>query len=282
VLTHEKRLVGVAPFFTNRADPRTLRLVGTGNTDYLDIVIEERAAHESTEAIFAELCRTRSWDEIEFENLRRSSPLLAANTSPDFFAEIEQQDVCPVVLLPDSVDQFLNGLPHQLIHNLSYYRRKLAALGEVKIERADEKNFAELFEAFVRLHEARWRMNNQPGMLCDDNVQNFLREAAGDLLRSGALRLYALHLDHRIIASLYGLHHAGRTHYYLGGFDPEFKQCSPGTLLVAHALSEAIRERARVFDFLRGREEYKYKWGARDEAIYRKHLRQKTRSVIFH
>ncbi len=48
-------------------------------------------------------------------------------------------------------------------YKLNYYRRKLASLGEVKIECADEGNFAELFEAFLRLHEARWRMHDMPG-----------------------------------------------------------------------------------------------------------------------
>ena len=77
----------------------------------------------------------------------------------------------------------------------------------------------------------------------------------------------------RIIAALYGFHHATRTYYYLGGFDPEFKQYSPGTILIAHAIAEAIREGATEFDFLRGREDYKYRWRAVDRIIYRKRIK---------
>jgi hypothetical protein len=39
---------------------------------------------------------------------------------------------------------------------------------------------------------------------------------------------------------------------------------SPGTLLIAHAIEEVIREGAAIFDFLRGQERYKYFWGAGD------------------
>ncbi|HPU25822.1 MAG TPA: GNAT family N-acetyltransferase [Phycisphaerae bacterium] len=59
--------------------------------------------------------------------------------------------------------------------------------------------------------------------------------------------------------------HAGvrsrRLYYYLGGFDPEYGRLSPGKLLVAHALEQAIGEGMRGFDVLRGREDYKYEWG---------------------
>lgn len=60
-----------------------------------------------------------------------------------------------------------------------------------------------------------------------------------------------------------------RTHSYIGGFDPRFAACSPGALVLEHALAEAVRERASEFDFLRGREAYKYRWGGRDRPQYR-------------
>ncbi|HJU91653.1 MAG TPA: GNAT family N-acetyltransferase [Pyrinomonadaceae bacterium] len=158
------------------------------------------------------------------------------------------------------------------VHNLSYYQRRLSTLEDVQIECAGDHNFAELFDAFVKLHEVRWRMNDMPGVLCDENMQSFHREAATGFLANGALRLYALRINRRIIAAFYGFHHAARTYYYLGGFDPEFKQYSPGNILIAHAITEAIREGAREFDFLRGQEDYKYRWRAIDRTIYRKRV----------
>ena len=192
---------------------------------------------------------------------------------------LQEQNYCPVTLLPASPQQYLDRLSHHLRNNLDYCQRRLSTLGDVVMEWAGKLNFAELFEAFVKLHEERWRMNSMPGVLCDENVQRFHREAAAAFLGSGALRLYALRINGRIIASLYGFHHAARTYYYLGGFDPEFKQHSPGTVLVAHAITEAIREGAREFDFLRGREDYKYRWGAVDRTIYRKRLISKLEAV---
>ena len=52
--------------------------------------------------------------------------------------------------------------------------------------------------------------------------------------------------------------------FYLSGFDAEWSFVSPGTLLLAAMLEEAIAEGRREADFLRGREGYKYAWGGVD------------------
>ena len=62
----------------------------------------------------------------------------------------------------------------------------------------------------------------------------------------------------------YGLLHRRRAYAYLGGFDPDFAHESPGVVLIGHAIAEAADEGAEQFDFLRGREDYKYRWGAED------------------
>ena len=66
------------------------------------------------------------------------------------------------------------------------------------------------------------------------------------------LRLYGLRLGGRLIACWYGL--AGRTtlYYYLGGFDPQLGQLSPGALLLDHALHEAMLRQRRTTAVGRG------------------------------
>lgn len=51
---------------------------------------------------------------------------------------------------------------------------------------------------------------------------------------------------------------------YLTGFDPAFARRSPGAILYADAIERAHARGDRVFDFMRGAEAYKYRWGARD------------------
>ena len=53
----------------------------------------------------------------------------------------------------------------------------------------------------------------------------------------------------------------GKTvYYYQAGFDPEMNAFSPGNLLVAETIREAIEEGRLHFDFMRGDEPYKRRW----------------------
>ncbi|HVV72795.1 MAG TPA: GNAT family N-acetyltransferase, partial [Verrucomicrobiae bacterium] len=111
------------------------------------------------------------------------------------------------------------------------------------------------------------------GVLADATLVQFHREIAEAMLLSGRLRMYALRIGGEVVACLYGFSHAERYFYYLGGFQPRVAPLSPGTILIGHAIEEAIGEGAGEFDFLRGREAYKYLWGARGRMNYRKQFR---------
>jgi CelD/BcsL family acetyltransferase involved in cellulose biosynthesis len=66
-----------------------------------------------------------------------------------------------------------------------------------------------------------------------------------------------------------------RCYYYIGGFDPRFAALGPGTLLIAHAIEQARLEGAAAFDFLRGAEPYKYRWGAASRPTFQLLLRHR-------
>ena len=52
---------------------------------------------------------------------------------------------------------------------------------------------------------------------------------------------------------------------YQSGWDRRYARHGLGNLLVLHALELAAAQGARTFDFLRGTEPYKYRFGAHDE-----------------
>ena len=54
-------LLGLAPLFVNGEEQSSLRFVGTGNTDYLDVLLDDSASHDSVPALFNYICETRSW-----------------------------------------------------------------------------------------------------------------------------------------------------------------------------------------------------------------------------
>lgn len=269
------RLVGLAPFFiwTDENNVRRVLLIGTGISDRLDLLVDPEHDQPVLESIVLHLSDHRDrWDVCDFQQLPARSPLLEVPLPAELSGECTPQDVCPVLPLPRRVDDLSESVPAGHLKKLGYYRRRAQRDGPVRIDRADAENFDELFDAFLRLHQARWSVRGLSGMLADDLVQKVHREAAVGLLEAGLLRLYGLKIGGRTVASFYGFSDGRRTCYYLGGFDPELKHLKPGRLIIGHAIEEAVRGGCHTFDFLRGREEYKYEWGARDEQNYRRRL----------
>ena len=277
---HQGRLVGLAPLYIY-VKPGTSRrevfLVGIATTDYLDALFEGDFAVCGAAAVFAHLDRARQrWDVCDLQALRPESPLLHAALPQGWQEEVSAQDACPMLTLPATVEELPGIVPHRLLRNLRYYWRRAEKFAPVRVENATEANLAALLEALFQLHGARWSSRGGAGVLSPEAVQNAHRETVPALSSLGVLRLYGLRLGDRIVAGLYGFTYAAagkkRACAYVSGFDPFFERLSVGTLVMGHAVREAVREGAAEFDFLRGREAYKYLWGAKDRFTYRRRL----------
>ena len=250
------KLVGLAPLYILRDDSESLGLfIGSGISDYLDAIGDVQ--------IFEQLGDCQMWD---FQQLRASSSILAAQTPNGWTDNVEDQDPCVVLPLAEI------ALSTHAQKKLRYYRRSLERRGRVAIASANRDNLEDLLQSRFDLHAARWERRGMPGMLADDVIQQLHRDVAAEMLDAGALRMYSMSLDDRPIAVFYGFADSHTVYYYLSGYDPDLEKLSPGTLIVAHAIECAIRDGATTFDFLRGAEDYKYTWGAKDRMNKRRQL----------
>jgi CelD/BcsL family acetyltransferase involved in cellulose biosynthesis len=69
----------------------------------------------------------------------------------------------------------------------------------------------------------------------------------------------------RVVGVLYGFWWRDTFAGYQHGWSREYARDALGNVLVLHALESASEQGGRSFDFLRGREDYKYRFGAHDE-----------------
>lgn len=271
----ERRLRALVPLHlvTGPDGVRRVLLLGTGVTDILDAIIEPGFEGAVVKSLFGRLGQERArWDACDFHQLRPASPLLNISATP-LGDETSEQEPCPTVELPPRPEELMATLPSLMRKKLRYYERRAHAAGEIRFDPARRETLQELLGAFLDLHTARWEAVGLPGVLAGEAIRNFHHDAARGFFESGVLRLHALRLNGRISGVIYTLAHGGRAYAYLSGFDPRDVHISPGALMIRHAITEAIREGAAEFDFLRGREEYKYRWGAQDRLLYRRLLR---------
>jgi CelD/BcsL family acetyltransferase involved in cellulose biosynthesis len=255
----------IAPLYILRDDESDESLgmfVGTGISDYLDVIGDASLVIDEMSRLNCQL-----WD---LQQLQPSSSILTAPLPDGFSENVEDQEACPVLPLDGKTFENLGSTHFQ--KKLRYYRRALERSGEVRIETPTTETLDDLLTSLFDLHAARWRRRDLPGVLADDASQQFHRDAARRMLDAGLLRMYATRINDRIVAVFYGFALNGIVYYYLSGYDPQLEKLSIGTILVAHAVEQAVRDGATAFDFLRGAEEYKYAWGATDRMNRRRQL----------
>jgi CelD/BcsL family acetyltransferase involved in cellulose biosynthesis len=258
-------LTSLAPLYVLREDDESLgMLLGSGISDYLDVLGDAAPALEAMVTIDCQL-----WD---LQQLRPSSSLLTSPLPDGASENIEDQEPCPVLSLDGAGAELEHLLSTHARKKIRYFRRSLARLGEVQVEAASASNLDELLGALYVLHAARWQRRGLPGVLGDPTIRQFHGEVARAMLDAGGLRMYATRVDGRIVAVFYGFAHAGTVYYYLSGYDPQLEKLSIGALIVAHAIEQAVCDGAKSFDFLRGAEEYKYVWGAKDRMNRRRQI----------
>ncbi len=258
------RLDALAPFLIVRDDDDPSEslsmLLGTGNSDYLDVLAMSDAAVDEVVRCIADV-DCAMWD---LQQLRPSSPLLRVAAPAGWTDVVEPHDPCVVLAIDGAGEQLEQLISTHFRKKIRYYRRSLERNGSVTVHEPDAGTIDAFMDSLYALHAARWKERGLPGMLAADVDQQFHREVARGMLAAAALRMYAIRIDGHDVAVFYGFRSRDTVYYYLSGYDPSLEKLSPGTIIVAHAIEQAVREGAKTFDFLRGAEDYKYGWGAKD------------------
>jgi CelD/BcsL family acetyltransferase involved in cellulose biosynthesis len=264
------KLVAVAAFYIEQGTLGCRLLpVGISVSDYHDVLLDPTCAAEAWSSIRdAALAAPDTWARWDFEELMPGALALAVPWPGGEAVETAPQSACPVLDL--SAGELEACLPKSKRRKLNLAQNRAERRGGAVIEKAARCDVGRCLDHLFRLHGLRWRSQGEAGVLADEAVQRFHRDAAPALAADGLLRLFTLSMEGQVVAVYYGFHHGDRDYAYLSGFDPTFEFESPGTLIMAHAMAEAIREGAREFHFLRGREAYKYSWGALDRWNHRR------------
>jgi CelD/BcsL family acetyltransferase involved in cellulose biosynthesis len=253
--------LGLLPFYVYRDEEsreRQLLPLGVGTSDYLDGVFAPECSEE-------EILRGVEWlrgqvrhDVLSVTQLPGRSRLLAA------FRDTRREDVSDAVPCSRMKAVTMAELPQRIRRNAMYYRNRAQRRGALELVQADAASWEKIFSELVRLHTSRWRRRGEDGVLVDERVVAWHREAIPQLLDAGLLRLMALRLNEETIAVLYSLVDQVRErrtqYFYITAYSPEYADLRPGTLLIAFAAEHAAREGLTTIDMLRGDESYKQMW----------------------
>ncbi len=197
-------------------------------------------------------------------------PPLAAACGLGASAAVEER--CPVLALPSSWETYLARLSGKHRHELQRKMRRLerdAPDARVSSVSAPADIEARLGD-FLALHRSS-RVGKARFM--DERMERFFRRALTAFAERGAARLWFLDTAGGPIAAFVTIEWDGRVGLYNSGFAPERAALSPGVVLLAQVIRDAIARGKATFDFLRGEERYKYEFEPVAEAVYQVRIR---------
>ncbi len=270
-------LAGVAPLFStlNRDGEPALMLLGSVEiSDYLDLM----ASPERLPAFVDELLgfldgpQAPAWRVLDLYNLLDSSPTILAleRAAVSRGWRVARQDLqhCPYIPLPGDWEQYLAAqVDKKQRHEI---RRKMRRIEEGGLPvrwymAADESTLDAEMDDFLRL----MAYDPEKARFLTDVMRTQMRTAVHAAFRAGWLQLAFIEIGGKKAAAYLNFDYDNVIWVYNSGLDFEFREWSPGWVLLGHLLQWANEAKRTRFDFMRGDEDYKYRFGAIDRRIIR-------------
>jgi len=264
------RILGMAPL--RIMEERMFFMASHEVTDYCDFITHP----EHREDFFRRLLhhfREHSSDftRFEFINIEQNSPtlLFLPRLAAQYGLNCSQveSEVVPVLDLPSSYDAFVSGLTRKNRHELRRKLRKMAALKDFRAEKITKPDeLMAVVDSFIDLH--RESNSAKTNFWRKEGMADFFRETVYQFGRRGWVELNCLFAKESLIAALLNFTYQQEILFYNVAFHADFASYSPGFYLFNASINEAISARKTRADFLRGREKYKYDFGAKECKIY--------------
>jgi len=272
--SEDDQLIGIAPLFIAEYEgQRALLLVGSIEiSDYLDLIVREGDLHRFLSGLLDFLASSLpdSWLTLDWYNLPDSSPTLAALKAEaerrgwTYHEEIYRPT--PRIVLNGDFEEYLSRVEKKQRHEIRRKMRRADESGRVRFYVVDkDADIEPELESFFHL------------MIQDPGKAEFLHEVMRDQMsksiriahEQGYLWLAFLEVDGVKAAASLNFDYRNKFWGYNSGVSREHMEFSPGWVLMAHTIKWCCENGRTEFDFMRGDEDYKYRFGGVNSYVMR-------------
>jgi CelD/BcsL family acetyltransferase involved in cellulose biosynthesis len=289
VLAHRNgQLVGVAPLFAARNQDGDLALLLLGSieiSDYLDLIVRptdisafisgllDFLGHSGPAglSVLAPEAQAKPWQVLDWQNFPEGSPtlpVLKAEAEKRGWIFVQEQTYhAPSIPLMGNFEIYLSGIDKKQRHEIRRKMRRVEESGSA-VRWYSVSDAATLYaevEAFLVMMAEEPEKEKFLTEMMRRQIQLSCRAA----FENGWLQLAFLEVDGQKAAGYLNFDYMNRIWVYNSGIDRRFQDLSPGWVLLGYLLQWANENKRLEFDFMRGDEQYKYRFGAVDKFVVR-------------
>ena len=272
-------LAGIAPLFAarNRDGLAALLLLGSIEiSDYLDVIAREADLPDFLAGLldFVAGPACPDWRLLDWHNLPEASPTLpvlqaqAAKLGWKF--SLDRTYHVPSIPLKGDFETYLAGIDKKQRHEIRRKMRRAYESGRaIRWYIVEDKASLEAeVEAFLAL----MAQDPEKAAFLTPLMREQMHLACRAAFESGWLQLAFLEADGQKAAGYLNFDYLNRIWVYNSGIDQRFLDLSAGWVLLGHLLQWANENKRSEFDFMRGDEDYKYRFGGVDRFVVRAKL----------
>jgi CelD/BcsL family acetyltransferase involved in cellulose biosynthesis len=273
-------LIGIAPLFIDEYDgQQALLLIGRIEiSDYLDLIVLEADLPQFLSGLIDFLDSAfvsaqgdaGSWSAIDWYNIPDSSQTLATlkadseRRGRNYHEEIYRPT--PRIPLNGSFDDYLMNIDKKQRHEFRRKMRRAEESGRVQFSiMGKDANIEPELDTFFHL------MVQDPGKaeFLHDAMREQMSQTIRDAHKQGYLWLAYLEVDGIKAAATLCFDYKNKLWGYNSGVSFDFKDISPGWVIMGHTIQWCCENGRTEFDFMRGDEEYKYRLGGVNKYVMR-------------
>jgi CelD/BcsL family acetyltransferase involved in cellulose biosynthesis len=270
------RICGAAPMMT---DGRNLRFIASHEvTDYCDFLYLPDHKQEFFKSLLGYLSEKYSDHKIlEFINIRSSTPTcdLIPRLAPEYgySHSLKETEVTPILSIPSTYEGYISSLKRKNRHEIRRKLKRLESLEGVKVKKITQtRHLLPAVESFISLHKKS--SPQKQAFWTTEGMTDFFEKIILRFSEKGWVEMNVLLFEQSLISALLNFLFGDEVLFYNVAYDLDYAPFSPGFYLFHSSIVEAIASGKSKVDFLRGREKYKYDFGAKECKIYSLILKQ--------
>ncbi|MFL2677409.1 MAG: GNAT family N-acetyltransferase [Dehalococcoidia bacterium] len=232
--------------------------------DYHNFVYKDTIHIESIKSVLNQLFIEESVNKIELNSIVEESQLhkTLLNFQNEYDFEFIDEDVSPMINLPESFDEYLSNLSKKNRHEIRRKIRKFEKNFEFKIVNANDENINKLLVEFIKL----MKLNPEKKLFLNSDRVEFMNKVIKDSILNDRGELSFIEIDNNLISTSFSFKNNHKLFVYNSGFNNDYSEYSVGLMNHVYNIKNKIGN-YNVMDFLRGNEEYKYRIGCKNRNL---------------
>ncbi len=263
----KEKIIGIAPISIRG---NIASIIGSADVcDYLDFIVTPGRERDFFTVLLEDL-RQNGINRLELKSLRPDATVLtdlvAIAQNQKYEVLCHDAGVSVELDLPSTWDEYQATLSRKQRHEMERKLRRLWEAGDVNYRCVKvSREVGDFMDTFLQLFSLS---RKEKAKFMTGRMQSFFRSLAEAMAKIGLLRFGILEIDAVPAAMTMGFDYHDTIFLYNSAYNPNYSYLSVGLLSKVLCIKDSIERGRKKWDFLKGKEPYKYHLGGREIPLY--------------